>query len=195
MDVQDDPTLRGMVSGPIHPMHAWDAKGPAEIVPEPMYIVMRWDMYHRKFDDSIFVWSNGKWLIIKCPIPPIFFNDHQEIDKFKNELQPFLNSLVFGEAKQAYLIQRDDGRRAIVYRRRPPLYCRIKHLRIVHQDEVIFLRPAQGLDNIEVLWREQQCTCLKNSSHIKLIAIHQIVDMQLVSDERSLAYLEDYMKG
>ncbi len=196
MNVENDPTLRRMIPGPIHSVHAQGAKGPAEIVPEPMYIIMRWDSYLWEFDDSIFVWKNGKWLTIKYPIPAIrYVDDLRKFEELRNELQPFLNSLVFGEAKLAYFIQRDDGRRAIVYRRRLPLYCRIKHLRVVHQDEVTFLRPAQGLDNIEVLWRGRQCMCLKNSSHIKLIAALQIVDMRLVNDERSLAYLEEHIKG
>ena len=195
MDFEDDSTFVHMVTEDIP--YVETSKERAEIVPGPVCIVAHRDLHSYI---RIFIWKNGKWLTIKYPLPTFRLPDGMlrlfspQIDKIIEELRPFLKSLIFGKANLAYFIQGNDGRRTIIYRRRP-LYCSIRHPLIVHRDELTFLRPAQGIDNVEVIWKGQQCTCLRDCFHIKLITTHQIVDLQLAKDEASLIYLEHQMKG
>ena len=185
---------------------AWDIDERAEVGPGPYVVYWDWEFCPLAASDNtitVFIWNNGKWLTIKCPASSIrlpggmLWPDDPQINKMMRELRASLNSLIFGKANLAYFIQGNDGRRSIVYRRRP-LYWKsnLKHLLpVVHWDELTFLRPAQGMDNVEVIWNGQQCMCLRNCSHMKLIATQQIVDLQLAKDEISLAYLENQMKG
>ncbi|KAF8346519.1 hypothetical protein F5887DRAFT_959448 [Amanita rubescens] len=131
---------------------------------------------------TVCLWKNGQWLTIQVPMPPIVQCDSREsrleyIESELKELQPFAKSLVFGKTNWAYFIRGDHGRRTIAYRKRP-LY-RIKYqpcVPKVHQDELTYLRPAQG-NTIEVIWRGQQ------------------LDMQLGWEDATSALLERQMRG